>query len=149
MYIRDYILKKPEGFEEKDVYVCESRYNTRARSFKKIKIWNNFNGDVRFVTREEPLEINRVQSVFKNKMKEKDKPKEEINFELDLALDTLEKERPNIVLKVEGAEDENTYYEQFNTSSAGVVKTGDFVFVASEAGKQFVAQICSIWETKE
>lgn len=149
MYIRDYILKKPEGFEEKDVYVCESRYNTRARSFKKIKIWNNFNGDVRFVTREEPLEINRVQSVFKNKMKEKDKPKEEINFELDLALDTLEKERPNIVLKVEGAKNENTYYEQFNTSSAGVVKTGDFVFVASEAGKQFVAQICSIWETKE
>lgn len=150
MCIRDYIQKKPEGFEEKDVYVCESRYNTRARSFKKIKIWNNFNGDIRFVTREEPLEINRIQSVFKNKMKEKDKPKEEINFELDLSLDTLEKQRANVILKVEGAVDENTYFEQFNTaSSAGVVKTGDFVFVATEAGKQCVAQICSLWKTKE
>lgn len=149
MYIRDYILKKPEGFEDKDVYVCESRYNTRARSFKKIKVWNNFNGEGRFVTREEPLEINRIQSVFKNKMKEKDKPKEEINFELDLALDTLERERPNVILNVEGAGDDNTYYEQYNTSCAGIVKTGDFVYVATEASKQCVAQICSIWETKE
>lgn len=150
MSIRDYILKKPDGFDEKDVYVCESRYNTRARSFKKIKIWNNFNANVRFVTRDEPLEINRVQSVFKNnKMKEKDKPKEEINFELDLALDTLEKIRQNVILQVEGAEDDKTYYEQYNTTGAGVVKTGDFVFVATEAGKQCVAQICSIWETKE
>ncbi|XP_063696880.1 protein polybromo-1 isoform X2 [Culicoides brevitarsis] len=149
MCIRDYIQKKPEGFEDKDVYVCESRYQTRARSFKKIKIWNNFNADVRFTTREEPLEINRVQSVFKNKSKEKEAPKEEINFELDLALDTLEKQRPNVVLNVEGAEDGNTYYEQFNTVAAGVVKTGDFVYVATEAGKQCVAQICSIWESKE
>lgn len=46
-------------------------------------------------------------------------------------------------------EDENTYYEQYNTMCSGVVKTGDYVYVATENGKQSIAQIYSIWETKE
>lgn len=36
--VKDYFRCKPEGFEEKDVYVCESRYSSRARAFKKIKV---------------------------------------------------------------------------------------------------------------
>ena len=38
MFVKDYFKCKPEGFEDKDIYVCESRYSTRGRSFKKIKV---------------------------------------------------------------------------------------------------------------
>lgn len=43
---------------------------------------------------------------------------------------------------------ENTYYEQYNTC-AGAVKTGDFVYVATDGGRQQIAQIDAIWLTKE
>lgn len=46
-------------------------------------------------------------------------------------------------------DDGNTYYEQYNTICSGVVKTGDFVYVVSEGGRQMIAQIDSIWDTKE
>jgi protein polybromo-1 len=36
--VKDYFRSKPEGFADKDVYVCESRYSTKARAFKKIKV---------------------------------------------------------------------------------------------------------------
>lgn len=38
LFVKDYFKYKPEGFEDKDVYVCESRYSTKGRSFKKIKV---------------------------------------------------------------------------------------------------------------
>lgn len=38
MSVKDYFKLKPEGFDEKDVYVCESRYSSKARAFKKIKV---------------------------------------------------------------------------------------------------------------
>ena len=43
---------------------------------------------------------------------------------------------------------ENTYYEQYNTC-VGPVKLGDFVYVATDGGRQQIAQIDSIWSTKE
>lgn len=46
-------------------------------------------------------------------------------------------------------DDGNTYYEQFNTICSGVVKSGDFVYVAADGGRQTIAQIDSIWDTKE
>lgn len=36
--VKDYFRYKPEGFDDKDVYVCESRYSSKARLFKKIKV---------------------------------------------------------------------------------------------------------------
>lgn len=55
----------------------------------------------------------------------------------------------NVVVFVNGGEEGNVYYEQYNTVCSGVVKTGDYVYVATESGKQSIAQINSIWETKE
>lgn len=40
LFVKDYFKYKPDGFEDKDVYVCESRYSTKSRSFKKIKVEN-------------------------------------------------------------------------------------------------------------
>lgn len=42
-----------------------------------------------------------------------------------------------------------TYYEQYNTVCSGVVKTGDCVYVATDGGRQLIAQIDTIWDTKE
>lgn len=47
------------------------------------------------------------------------------------------------------SDDGNIYYEQYNTICSGIVKTGDYVYVASESGKQLIAQIHAIWESKE
>lgn len=89
MSVKEYFRMKPDGFQDKDVYVCESRYQMRARSFKKIKTWNHFTGSVKLVPREQPLEMTRVQSVFKDRV---EKHKEEL-VELDLDENFSEKER--------------------------------------------------------
>lgn len=34
----DYVKTAPENVDEKDIFVCESRYNSRNRFFKKIKV---------------------------------------------------------------------------------------------------------------
>lgn len=36
--LMDYTKMAPENVDEKDVFVCESRYNSRNRFFKKIKV---------------------------------------------------------------------------------------------------------------
>jgi len=43
---------------------------------------------------------------------------------------------------------ENAYYEQYNICT-GSVKTGDFVYVATDGGRQQIAQVDAIWSTKE
>lgn len=55
---------QPEGFAAEDVYVCESRYATRNKSFKKIKIWSMPVSSVKSVSREVPLPVVRVASMF-------------------------------------------------------------------------------------
>ncbi|XP_063981856.1 protein polybromo-1 isoform X1 [Diachasmimorpha longicaudata] len=141
--VKDYFRMQPEGYLEKDVYVCESRYSTRARSFKKIKIWNFDPDNLKLVPRDKSLEPKRVISVYKERL---EKHKEEI-AELEEGERILEKEKPNVVLFDTG-DSENTYYEQFNTCG-GTVKTGDFVYVATEGGRQQIAQIDALWSTKD
>lgn len=41
------------------------------------------------------------------------------------------------------------YYEQYNIVGNGVIKLGDYVIVATDTGKQSIAQVQSIWDTKE
>ena len=64
--VKDYYKSQPEQIAEKDVYVCEFRYNTKARSFKKIKTWPfQANESITLIPRAEVLEPKRIQSVFK------------------------------------------------------------------------------------
>ncbi|CAL7944798.1 unnamed protein product [Xylocopa violacea] len=141
--VKDYFRMQPEGFLEKDVYVCESRYSTKARAFKKIKVWNFDPDHLKLIPREKPLEPKRVISVYKERL---EKHKEEI-AELEEGEKLMEKERPNVIL-YNPEDTENTYYEQYNTC-AGPVKTGDFVYVATDGGRQQIAQIDAIWSTKD
>lgn len=145
MSAKDYFKHKPEAFDDKDIFVCESRYSIKLRQFKKIKNWP-FMPNVKLVQRDEPLEPKRVQSVFKERV---EKHKDEL-AELQLQEALVEKEKPNIrALNVGLHDDGNLYYEQYNTICSGVVKTGDYVYVASESGRQLIAQIHTIWEAKE
>ncbi|GBP69256.1 Protein polybromo-1 [Eumeta japonica] len=52
MNVKEYFKCKPEGFADKDVYVCESRYSTRYRTFKKIKGWESSEREITLVSRE-------------------------------------------------------------------------------------------------
>ncbi|XP_017463776.1 PREDICTED: protein polybromo-1-like, partial [Rhagoletis zephyria] len=146
MHIKDYIKMRPEGFADKDVFVCESRYNIRGRCFKKFKVWPfvRENDPVRFITRDEPLELRRVMSVFKERI---EKHKGELE-ELKLQETLVEKEKPNVVCDAPpiNPEPNSVYYQQFNTICSGAVKIGDFVYVATQSGKQSIAQIHQIWE---
>lgn len=40
LFFKEYIRGKPKGFDMKDVFVCESRYNEVGKSFSRIKMWN-------------------------------------------------------------------------------------------------------------
>ena len=60
------------------MFVCESRYHSRTRAFKKIKLWNTArNASVRVVGREVALEPVRVASVFVDKTEVPDSESEE------------------------------------------------------------------------
>lgn len=67
MSAKDYFKMRPEGYTDKDIYVCESRYSTKLRAFKKIKNWP-FMNNTPLVQRETPLEPKRVMSVFKERV---------------------------------------------------------------------------------
>jgi protein polybromo-1 len=88
--VKDYFRMQPEGFLEKDVYVCESRYSTKARAFKKIKVWNFDPDHLKLISRDKPLEPKRVISVYKERL---EKHKEEI-AELEEGEKLMEKEKP-------------------------------------------------------
>lgn len=69
--LKEYFKLHPEGFRAEDVYVCESRYSAKSKSFKKIKMWTMPLSSVRFVPREVPLPVVRVASIFAQKQEEK------------------------------------------------------------------------------
>ncbi|KAJ8709729.1 hypothetical protein PYW08_009733 [Mythimna loreyi] len=144
MNVKEYFKFRPEGFADKDVYVCESRYNTKQRWFKKIKVWEGAEKEATLIPREIPLEPNRTVSVFRERV---EKHKDEL-AELEVLENVHEKERPDVVMyNPLGTDDENTYYEQYNTVCSGVIKTGDYVYVVTDGGKQMIAQVDTIWET--
>ncbi|XP_065079040.1 protein polybromo-1 isoform X3 [Ochlerotatus camptorhynchus] len=147
MHVKEYFKMRPEGFADKDVYVCESYYTVKRRCFKKLKTWNmiRVTDPVMLIPRESTLEMKRVMSVFKERV---EKHKEELS-ELQMQEALAEKDKPNVVVYVNGGEEGSVFFEQYNTVCGGVVKTGDYVYVATETGKQSVAQIQSIWETKD
>lgn len=148
--VKDYFRYKPEGFDDKDVYVCESRYSCKARSFKKIKSWPHSITDAyKLIEREEPLEPKRNVSVYRDRV---EKHKEEI-AELEGQERMIEKPKPNVVaVHLPADADPNiTYYEQYNAPNC-LIKTGDCVYLKDDENKDLtrtlICQIDKIWEAK-
>ncbi|XP_018906134.2 protein polybromo-1 isoform X2 [Bemisia tabaci] len=145
--IKDYLKFKPDGFEEKDVYVCESRYSTRARAFKKFKTssWN-FGTSYKLMEREELFEPKRVMNVFRDRI---EKHKEEI-AELEEREKVLEKEKPNVIASNQPitAAEGQVFYEQYNTPSC-IIKLGDCVYLKTDSStRPLICQVDSIWTNK-
>ncbi|XP_034240054.1 protein polybromo-1 isoform X2 [Thrips palmi] len=140
--VRDYFKFKPEGFEDKDVFVCESRYSTKSRSFKKIKYWQNVHNAAehyKFVERDEYIEPKRVISVFKDRV---DKHREEI-AELEENEKFQHKHLPDLEIVMPQCMPGMRYYEQIN-ASFGILRTGDFIYIRNEEGSRLIGQVDSI-----
>ncbi|XP_014249170.1 protein polybromo-1 isoform X5 [Cimex lectularius] len=154
MSVKDYFRSKPEGVDEKDIYVCESRYSARARAFKKIKNWPpSLMTGYKLVPREEQIEPKRIMSVFRQRV---EKHKEEIAELEEHEKVIVDKERPflpffqqNVPVNppIENSEG-FTYYEQINTPAC-VIKTGDCVYMKTDSGRQLIAQADFIWMNKD
>lgn len=74
---REYFNLAPEGYTDNDVYVCEYRYSSKARSFSKLKYWAFDSETIKLIPRPKPLEPIRIASVFKERV---DKSKEELQL---------------------------------------------------------------------
>ncbi|XP_045931220.1 polybromo 1, like isoform X3 [Micropterus dolomieu] len=139
MFVKDYFKMQPEGFGAEDVYVCESRYAARNKSFKKIKIWAMPVSAVKLVPREVPLPVVRVASMFAKPDQDK------------LALSYaggggfVDKEREDVPMEISGAEPGCHHYEQLRYNSMWF-KVGDCVYIQSHGlSKPRVARIEKLW----
>ncbi|XP_006876116.1 PREDICTED: protein polybromo-1 [Chrysochloris asiatica] len=131
MFVKEYFKLCPENFRDEDVFVCESRYSAKTKSFKKIKLWTMPISSVRFVPRDMPLPVVRVASVFANADKGDDEKNTE-NSEDSRAEDSfnLEKEKEDVPVEMSNGEPGCHYFEQLRYNDMWL-KVGDCVFIKS------------------
>uniref|UniRef100_A0A4W6D6Q9 Protein polybromo-1 n=1 Tax=Lates calcarifer TaxID=8187 RepID=A0A4W6D6Q9_LATCA len=142
MFVKDYFKMQPEGYRAEDVYVCESRYAARNKSFKKIKIWAMPVSSVKLTSREVPLPVVRVASMFckgeswSPGINEQDKIRSRVY---------CRQEREDVPMEMSGAEPGCQYYEQLRYNNMWF-KVGDCVYIQSHGlSKPRVARIEKLW----
>ena len=144
MPVKDYCKFKPEGFDEKDIFVAEWKYTSKQRNWKKIKPTGFWEAPdhIKIVPRETALEPKRVPSVFKDRI---EKHKEEIE-ELE-ALEKVVEDDPveNVGWVRDGSEDGLTYWEQYTIPGPITLRRGDHVLVRGENNRNMIAQIDTMW----
>ncbi|XP_044032519.1 polybromo 1, like isoform X5 [Siniperca chuatsi] len=139
MFVKDYFKMQPEGYRAEDVYICESRYAARNKSFKKIKIWAVPVSSVKLVPRELPLPVVRVASMFAKP----DQDKQTISYTDSGSF--VDKEREDVPMEMSGAEPGCHYYEQLRYNNVWF-KVGDCVYIQSHGlSKPRVARIEKLW----
>ncbi|XP_044203837.1 protein polybromo-1-like isoform X4 [Thunnus albacares] len=142
MFVKEYFKLHPEGFRADDVYVCESRYSAKSKSFKKIKMWTMPLSSVRFVPREVPLPVVRVASMFAPKQEEKPP---EITDESKLTDGIVDKEREDVPMDMTNGEPGCQYYEQLCYNNLWL-KVGDCVYIGSHGlVRHRVGRIEKMW----
>ncbi|UYV65948.1 PBRM1, partial [Cordylochernes scorpioides] len=161
MMVKDYVKYKPEGFEDKDVYVCESRYSSRMRIFKKMKVraasyidtsrnvlmcaaispqqsWHIPNVNADLIPRPEPIQIPRVPSSFKDTSlppENQEKSKTEYMEVEDNCTDPIEKARPV----------GDGWTDMEPESDKTMLIPGDCCYVRTEHGKTLIGRIDKMW----
>ncbi|XP_018617666.1 protein polybromo-1-like isoform X1 [Scleropages formosus] len=132
MFVKEYFKLQPEGFRPEDVFVCESRYSAKTKSFKKIKMWTMPVSSVRFVPRDVPLPVVRVASMFANATRhEQEKPQEVTECEKGADdCSVIDKEREDVPVDVSNGEPGCQYYEQLHYNGMRL-KVGDCVYIRS------------------
>uniref|UniRef100_A0A8C3T177 Protein polybromo-1 n=1 Tax=Chelydra serpentina TaxID=8475 RepID=A0A8C3T177_CHESE len=132
MFVKEYFKLCPENFRDEDVYVCESRYSAKTKSFKKIKLWTMPISSVRFVPRDVPLPVVRVASVFANTDKVEDEKHTETleDNKVGDSILNLEKEKEDVPVEMSNGEPGCHYFEQLRYNDMWL-KVGDCVFIKS------------------
>ncbi|XP_058534634.1 protein polybromo-1 isoform X9 [Ochotona princeps] len=146
MFVKEYFKLCPENFRDEDVFVCESRYSAKTKSFKKIKLWTMPISSVRFVPRDVPLPVVRVASVFANADKGDDE-KNTDNSEDSRTEDSLnlEKEKEDVPVEMPNGEPGCHYFEQLRYNDMWL-KVGDCVFIKSHGlVRPRVGRIEKVW----
>lgn len=146
MFVKEYFKLCPENFRDEDVFVCESRYSAKTKSFKKIKLWTMPISSVRFVPRDVPLPVVRVASVFANADKGDDE-KNTDNSDDNRAEDSfnLEKEKEDVPVEMSNGEPGCHYFEQLRYNDMWL-KVGDCVFIKSHGlVRPRVGRIEKVW----
>ncbi|XP_068951634.1 protein polybromo-1 isoform X28 [Petaurus breviceps papuanus] len=147
MFVKEYFKLCPETFRDEDVYVCESRYSAKTKSFKKIKLWTMPVSSVRFIPRDVPLPVVRVASVFANTDKMDDEKHTETS-EDSKGADTflnLEKDKEDVPVEMSNGEPGCHYFEQLRYNDMWL-KVGDCVFIKSHGlVRPRVGRIEKLW----
>ncbi|XP_048813645.1 protein polybromo-1 isoform X12 [Lagopus muta] len=132
MFVKEYFKLCPENFRDEDVYVCESRYSAKTKSFKKIKLWTMPVSSVRFVPRDVPLPVVRVASVFANTDKaEEEKHSDTLDdSKVGESILHLEKDKEDVPVEMSNGEPGCHYFEQLCYNDMWL-KVGDCVFIKS------------------
>lgn len=161
-----------QGFNENDVYVCESRYMHRCKGFKKIKVavwsghplfglcyslplskvWNFLPGpQPKQVLRGSQLTLNRVPSVFATKMKaggEKEEDGEEAMEEEGSLNDSLQMSFyynfQSVPVSVTNPDHQCTYYEQFCIDDNTFKTGGSLVTMVPLVSRIVVRCVCCV-----
>ncbi|XP_078139495.1 protein polybromo-1-like isoform X3 [Centroberyx gerrardi] len=142
MFVKEYFKLHPEGFRAEDVYVCESRYSAKAKSFKKIKMWTMPLSSVRFAARDVPLPVVRVASMFAPKHDEKPP---EMTEESKVTDGLVEKEREDVPMDMTNGEPGCQYFEQLCFNNLWL-KVGDCVYIGSHGlVRHRVGRIEKMW----
>ncbi|XP_048403261.1 protein polybromo-1 isoform X5 [Stegostoma tigrinum] len=148
MFVKEYFKIRPEGFRDEDVFVCESRYSAKTKSFKKIKLWTMPLSAVKFVPRNTPLPVVRVASVFANADKTENKESAEPMAEEskgDENNSIIDKEREDVPVEISNGEPACQYYEQLHYNDLWL-KVGDCVYIKSHGLVQpRVGRIEKMW----
>uniref|UniRef100_A0AAY4E512 Protein polybromo-1 n=1 Tax=Denticeps clupeoides TaxID=299321 RepID=A0AAY4E512_9TELE len=128
MFVKEYFKLHPELFKPEDVFVCESRYSAKTKSFKKIKMWTMPLSSVKFVPREVPLPVVRVASMFAPR-NDSEKPPE-VPADGNVLPSVVDKEKEDVPVEMSSGEPGCQYYEQLSYNETWF-KVGDCVYIRS------------------
>ncbi|KAF4079056.1 hypothetical protein AMELA_G00188770 [Ameiurus melas] len=144
IFVKDFFKLQPDGFKPEDVFVCESRYTTRTKAFKKIKMWTIPPSSVKLIPRDVPLPVIRVASMFVSAAN-----RDQDKMMADTADDRgslIEKEREAVPVEVANCEPGCQYYEQLCYNNMWL-KVGDCVYIRSHGLiRPRIGRIEKMWE---
>jgi hypothetical protein len=141
---------------DKDVYVCESRYNPKTKVVKKIKWWNiPENKRVKLIPREtilepirEALPIGKENFMARQAVNDNDLGNVEIieKIKETIPYDSVINEKLN-----ENSQDKKQFYEQIVISISCSYKIGDYIYIHddSKMDKRSIMRIDKIWKNNE
>jgi len=156
MNSKDYFQKIPEGMKAENVYVCESYYSPRQKSFKRLKQKDILppSEHVKLVLRDQPLEREMIQSCFvigetpelkTNKTDSRESLKKELLAMPKSLGQPIPIYRENVKAETQHPNNKATYYTQFNFNGTWI-KLGDCLYVIEpNSTNQRIARVERMW----